>query len=218
MVLLFTATAAAQEQTPPPGDFIVGTPVGPSIVTNPGMFSSFAATGMNTIHQRADNDTKNLLTNYNLVAYNADTLEYIYHYSTAYYSKWEAEVDAEADRVGFKHRDRLGNLIGNSATWKDTSCWSSIGLSAPRDSLMYGPLYRQETRYKRWHYDKANHYNVMYTPRFNMALSNPHDVADSEDVCIIKVVYRYKVEYSPDSSDHIDAVFLQRTLKVEILI
>jgi hypothetical protein len=47
-----------------------------------------------------------------------------------------------------------------------------------------------------------------------MALSNTYSVADSEDVCIIKVVYRYVKENSPTSREHIDTVFMQRTLKV----
>ncbi|WP_407931570.1 hypothetical protein, partial [Ignavibacterium album] len=211
-LLLFSEVSVAQEQTSPE-EFIVGTSVGPSIVTNPAMFNSFVATGMNTIHQRADNDTKDLLSNYNLVAYNTNTAtEYIHHYTTSYYSKWEAEIDVEADRVGFKHRDSLGNLIGNFANWKGKSCWSSLGLFGPRDSLIYGPHYRQEKRYKRWNYGCYNDSGcVTYTPRFRMALNNQGNAGAEENVCKIKVVFRYK-----DLSDslHHDVTFIERTLKV----
>jgi hypothetical protein len=212
-LLLFSTIATAQEQTPPTGEFPVGSPIYHTLITNHPILDSFIATGMNTIHQRADNYTKSLLSNLNLVAYNAlSEMEYIYHYSTSYYSKWEAEVDAEEDRVGFKHRDSLGNLIGNSATWKGKSCWSSIGLSGPRDSLMYGPHYRQEKRYKRWHYGCTSGEGCLtYTPRFRMALDNRWGVESEENVCIIKVIFRYKV---PNTTTFIDYPFIERTLKV----
>ncbi len=40
-------------------------------------------------------------------------------------------------------------------------------------------------------------------------------VSQNEDVCIIKVVYRYKIVYSnaPGDYEYIDSVFLQRTLE-----
>ena len=78
---------------------------------------------------------------------------------------------------------------------------------------MYGPHYRQDKRYKRWLYDYGNYKNVQYVPRFRMALSKDSAVSDTEDVCEIKVVYRYKVEYSSTESEHIDSVFLRQNVQ-----
>ncbi|HSW54184.1 MAG TPA: NosD domain-containing protein [Ignavibacteriaceae bacterium] len=213
-LLLFATTVTAQETPPTPDKFYVGTEFSNQTVDNTKFYQPFYESGMNFISQRANFDTTwQFINNYDMLASNVRYKhEYIYHYSTSYYSKWEAEVDAEADRVGFKHRDSLGNLIGNSATWKGKSCWSSLGLSGPRDSLMYGPLYRQEKRYKRWLYGCYNDTGcVTYTPRFQMALHNPGNVDDSEDVCVIKVVFRYK---NLQDSLHYDTTFIERTLKV----
>ena len=198
--LLINTAVSAQEQTPASNDFIIGASIFDTLQTNPGVFNSFINSGMNTLHQRADNDTKPLLTYYNLVAYNARSQEeYIYHYSTAYYSKWEAEQNLTGEdtaRVGFKHK------AGQPAFWYDQElndsvlCWSTEGLSAPACSLMYGPHYRQEKKYKRWYsYSWAD--TIRYVVRFNMALTNPYNVAGNEDVCKIKVVFRYRVGSVP---------------------
>ncbi|MCU0364603.1 MAG: hypothetical protein MUE93_02910 [Ignavibacteriaceae bacterium] len=209
--LLFSATTLAQEQTPPAGEFPVGSPIYHPLITHPDLFNSFVATGMNTIHQRADEDTKDFLTDFNLVAYNAsDTTEYIYHYSTSYYSKWEAEKNVESNRVGVKHS------AGEAAYWNDGNdtvlCWSSKGLTEPSCSLMYGPHYRQEKRYKRWLYGCTSGEGCLtYTPRFRMALDNHGGANPNEDVCIIKVVFRYKV---PNTTTFIDFPFIERMLKV----
>lgn len=206
-LLLFSAIATAQEQTLP-SQFPISTTIFDTINTNPSLFNSFEATGLNTIWQRADDNTQSMLENYSLLAINAfkDT-EYIYHYSTSYYTKWEAEQNqTDQSRVGVKH-------IGGSKVYYDSAwCWSTNGLSAPACSLMYGPHYRQEKRYKRWHYGCTSGGDCLtYTPRFRMALDNPTGVDADEDVCVIKVVFRYK-----DLSDslHHDTTFIARTLKV----
>jgi hypothetical protein len=214
LLLLLNDITIAQEQSRPSEEFIIGTPIFHELSTNPDIFNSFVELGMNTIHQRADNDTKNLLDSYNLVAYNTkNEFEYIHYYSSAYYSKWEAEQNLTGEdtaRVGFKHKG------GQSAYWYDPElndtvlCWSTEELSAPACSLMYGPHYRQDKLYKRW-YGYNNRYDLKYTPRFRMALDN-HGGADlNEDVCVIKVVFRYK---NPDDSLHYDTTFIARTLKV----
>jgi hypothetical protein len=212
LVLILSTIAIAQESTPP-DEFPVGTSIAHELLAYPDIFNAFVETGMNTIHQRADNDTKPFLTNLNLVAYNQDTLEYIYHYSTSYYSKWEAEKNVDSNRVGIKHRDRIGTVFGDTATWKNKLCWSTKGLSAPACSLMYGPHYRQEKRYKRWHYGCTSGPGCLtYTPRFRMALDNYGGANPNEDVCVIKVVFRYKD--NDEIGAHHDTTFIARTLKV----
>lgn len=215
VVLICNAIATAQESTPPE-EFPIGTEFGNQTIGNTIFYDPFYESGMNTISQRADNITTwEFINNYNVLASNNQNKEdWICHYSTCYYSKWEAEQNQTIpERVGVKHSK------GQPAYWNDGSdsflCWSTKGLSAPDDSLMYGPHYRQDTRYKRWLYDWQNRYNVNYVPRFRMALSKAPGVTGSEEVCEIKVVYRYKVSYSATSSEFFDSVFMRRTLKVE---
>lgn len=218
VLIFFNAIIKAQE-TPPPDEFPVGTQIGPeSFVNVPGIREALDSSGLNTLYNRADEDRKTLLANYNLLAVNTQSkFEYISHYTTGFYSKWEAEENQEdPERVGLKHYDYYnpGITFGDTATWKGEKCWSTIGLSAPACSLMYGPHYRQEKRYKRL-YDmditRWGRDTVQYVVRFNMALSNPQGVPSDEDVCKIKVVFRYK---DLRDDEHYDVEFKSRVLKV----
>jgi hypothetical protein len=208
VLIFFNAIIKAQE-TLPPDEFPVGTQIGPESFMNvPGIREALDSSGLNTLYNRADEDRKTLLANYKLLAVNTKSkFEYIHHYTTGFYSKWEAEENqTDTARVGVKHK------VGKLAYWDQTLCWSTEGLSAPACSLMYGPHYRQEKRYKRlyntelWGID-----TVQYVVRFNMALANPYRVPEDEDVCKIKVVFRYK---NIQDSTHYDAVFKSRVLKV----
>ena len=216
-LLLISASARAQETPSGQDKFYIGTEFQNETIENPSWYDLFYQSGMNLISQRADYlTTKQYLEGYNVLACNVQHKEdWIAYYTTCYYSKWEAEVDAEPDRVGFKHRDNNGNLIGSPAIYPPVTgrqCWSSIGLSEPRDSLMYGPLYRQDKRYKRGLYYNQNlKDSVYYIPRFIMALDNHGNAGPDENVCKIKVVFRYKNEVT----GHHDYTFpLERTLKV----
>ncbi len=82
---------------------------------------------------------------------------------------------------------------------------------------MYGPHYRQDNRYKRWLWNCGNYKNVQYVPRFRMALAKDSAVSDTEDVCEIKVVYRYKVEYSSTESDILIRFFYEERSRYLIL-
>jgi len=165
---------------------------------NPGLYSKFAETGMNTISVYVDNGTRPFLNNYNVIGDNQDNedengFDWIRHYSTAYYSKWEAEDDTPYDEivgVGVKHK------YGQLAEWKYKQCWSSIGLNSPKDSLVFGPHYHQETFYHRYYYyPYVDWYILKYTPRFRMALDKDPTVTDNENVCVIKIVHRFtKIE------------------------
>lgn len=209
-VVAFVITSKAQVSQSTTHQFPIGTPVHQTLdSSNPDLLNSFIETGMNTIYHRADDDTKGNLVNYNLLAYNAkDTLEYIYHYSTAYYSKWEAEQDqTDPEKVGVKH------ISGQYAEWKQTPCWSTLNLTNPIGSIMYGPHYRQEKRYKRWLYGCYEGGGcVTYTPRFRMALDNSGNITDNGNVCKIKVIFTYKDRTTNQLHDY---PFLERTLTVD---
>lgn len=180
----------------------------------PALYNSFNSTGMNTIVHFADENTKPYLNDYNLIANNQDYISpqdkhWINYYATGYYSKWDSEQNqTDIHRVGVKHK------CGNVAEWKGISCWSSIGVTAPVCSLVYGPHYRQAKSYKGWTHqvDKP----VFYTARFNMALDyDPHEVDQEEVVCVIKAVHRYIIDYPQAIDTLIDEILAQRILKVK---
>jgi hypothetical protein len=210
-LLLFSATGSAQETPPGQDKFYIGTEFQNETLTNLSFYPPFYESGMNTILQRADSSTIELIGDYNILAANSQHKEdWIHHYTTGYYSKWEAENQTDEDRVGVKHK------WGQQAFWNDTvSCWSTIGLTEPKQNVIYGPYYRQDRRYKRWLYDWANIDSVRYNVRFNLALNYDTSlVSPGEDVCIIKAIYTYKEVYSNDSSEFFNEPFLIDTLKI----
>ena len=177
-LLLFSAIAIAQET--PPEEFPVGAILG--LKTEPAYYDSFALTGMNMMMHYTTDETEQ----YSLLANNGGPTAWIAHYSSAFYSKWEAEENQlVTNKVGVKHK------FGSFANFDGRDCWSTEDLSEPADSLVYGPHYHQEKLYKRW-YGAGFPREVKYTPRYSMALTyNQGSVAQSEKVCVIKVVYRY---------------------------
>jgi hypothetical protein len=215
-LLLFSASAIAQETPPPTGEFIIGASLSgiPDRRTVQKYYDSYDTSGMNTISQYADESTQNRLNPYNLVAINHDVADWISYYSTCYYSRWEAEQNqTDLSRVGVKHQNKLGITIGDTATWHDTLCWSTKNLTTAVDSLIYGPHYRQDNRYKTWAHD-TNRNNVNYFVRFRMALQKPGNSDPNRPVCKIKVIYRYREYHSPTVYYTKDWPFLERTLKV----
>lgn len=225
-LLLFSAVALAQEQTPP-DEFVLGATTDRYTRYEPVYYNLLRASGMNFLSQYADETTNGYLDGLNFIAFNGEhPYEWIQFYSTSFYSKWEAEEDQiEKYKVGFKHREDLedsllGNPIGSPAIYPPNNgrqCWSTEGLTAPACSLMYGPHYFQGKVYKRW-YDQSYNYdrfNLRYTPRFIMALDvNDTTIQLNEDVCRIYVVARYREvengQYGPDQ----DSLFMEKTLKV----
>ena len=185
---IFTQQSPATEQEFPIGAFLS---ILPENRTNPALYNSFEASGMNTIVPYANDATKQYLLNYNVIPWNQDpaSQDWIQYYITGYYSKWEAEENKpfnDTVRVGVKHK------YGQSAYWKDSLCWSTKGIATAKDSVMFGPHYHQEKFYRR--FLVGNSYDLKYVPRINMALDyNPEIVNQNESVCRIKVVYRYTI-------------------------
>lgn len=222
LVLLFTDLVIAQQQSPanlqefPIGAFL---DIYRTNRYNPALYDTFKASGMNTAWGYVDDRTKLLCTDIPSVIGDNDDgpHELIKHYSTGYYNKWEAEENTPYNinvGVGVKHK------YGQQSQWDNKNCWSSRGLTSPKDSLMFGPHYHQETFYHRYYFDPYQYsYDLQYTPRFRMAITKHTTVNDNENVCVIKVVHRYtKFTKQPngtyDQGEIFEDVLRKDTLKV----
>lgn len=208
-VLICTFQPSAQ-QGQQPIDF----PIGAFLSEEPGqgVLASFDTSGLNTVSWRANDNTSSFLENYKVWANNGGWTDWIHYYATCYYSRWEGEHDTTIEHIGVKHK------YGQRAVWQDTvTCWSSLGVTVPVCSLMYGPHYRQDQRYKSY-YHTGDIWGVDYVPRFNMALNNPYSLDSTRNICVIKVVYRYaEIDPSippPNNYTVHDTIFLQDTLKI----
>jgi hypothetical protein len=211
--LLFSTIVIAQEQTSPGDKFILGAAFSgkPERRSEPTYYDTFYTSGMNSILQWAvngPNGNKSLTQRFNLMAVNQDSLEWPGYYATCYYTKWEAEQNqTDPERVGVKH------VGGQSWWWHDTLCWSTRNVIAPACSLIYGPHYRQDNRYKSWAHGE-DRYDVRYYVRYRMALDNSGEASPELPVCKIKVIYRYAEEYPYGGWQVFEDTFLVRTLTV----
>jgi|WetSurMetagenome_2_1015567.scaffolds.fasta_scaffold03552_3 hypothetical protein len=212
LLLLLNVITIAQEQTILNGEFPIGSNLSglPWRRTVDNYYESFDSSGMNIVFQYSNNDTKNYLGGYNVIGTNDDANDWIMYYATCYYTKWEAEQNqTDLTRVGVKHNG------GTPAYWDSAWCWSTRNLVTPACSLIYGPHYRQDNRYKSWQHAGGREH-VNYYARFRMALENSEGLDSTLQVCKISVVYRYATIYSDDPDDYIiqDTTFLTRTLTV----
>ncbi len=208
LLLITSPELLAQENFQPSSQFPLGAFLSGGDISQ-GVLDSFDSSGLDIAAWRADNNTRSFLENYKVIANNAGWTDWIQYYATSYYSRWEAEENINIDHIGPKHK------YGSDTVWQNTSCWSSLGVTAPACSLMYGPHYRQDQRHKSY-YHTGNTWGVHYIPRFNLALSNPHSLNPDRKICVIKVVYRYAEVYNttPPSWTLHDTTFLQDTLKI----
>lgn len=205
LVIIYGCAVLAQENQRslyefPIGAFLSGKP-------GPGVLASYDSSGLNTVVYYARRSTHTFLQKYNVIAHNTGPSDWIQYYATGYYSRWEGEQDTTIGHVGLKHK------YGQRTSWQNIPCWSSIGVAAPVCSLMYGPHYRQDHRYKRL----SQQWGVKYLSRFHMALSNPYSISPDNNICVIKVVYRYNAINKPGYFYPFvlhDTTFLKDTLKV----
>ena len=215
LLFLFFNLVVVAQQGEEKDEFVIGAKLGNTPYKVEQTFSSYIECGFNSIWWGAYPDTKPFLDKLKglMIAENGRSRkDLIHHYSTGYYSKWEAEQNQVLNRVGIKHK------YGKSTEWRGVKCWSSIGLKSLKDSLIYGPHYRQEKRYKRWLYQDAgwNRFDLDYNVRFKMALNyNSQKVSQNEDVCEIKVVYRCARQYPGGWDPPEDFILLRKTLKVK---
>ncbi len=171
------------QENPTSPEFPMGTYLSSHSRTSQPMYNTLTGSGLNTVVQYASDQTRPHLSEFNLIAYNQDHQnDWINHYATGYYSKWEAEENQTSPgTIGVKHQN------GQQAQWKGKQCWSTQYVTAPAGSLMYGPHYTQAKNYRRSFWGSGG---VSYTARFNMALDK-NGVQEDEDVCRIYVRVRH---------------------------
>jgi hypothetical protein len=206
-ILLFAQEESHSDSQFPLGTFLRLPP------DNPTGYQSLHKSDFNTVIQHVNSNTLEWLKDYDVIVENgASPDDIINHYATGYYTKWDAEKNRSNERrTGLKHR------FGLPKKWKNSSCWSSMGLRGRGlvPSLVYGPNYRQDKKYRQMYY--KNQY-VNYTASFRMALDNSlNKTSPDENVCVIKVVYKYTELYNtePATWKVRDQVLASKTLKVK---
>lgn len=118
--------------------------------------------------------------------------DYIYFYSGAYYSKWDATKSSIPIGVlGLKHDDNFGSKI----TFNGKDYWSS-GTGHPEGLLVKGPNYNQETRYRSSGYPTMWDNEVQtYEVFFDMILKNtPLPSQLNDPMCEIIVYTKYTTD------------------------
>ncbi|MCC6256496.1 MAG: hypothetical protein IT276_16400, partial [Ignavibacteriaceae bacterium] len=173
---------------------------------------SYDESGLNTIVWKAYQSNQSYLNKYDVMAFNINSTDWINHYATGCYSKWESEENqTDTLKIGVKHIRKNGDTIGSAANWAGVQCWSTIGLNGPADSLIYGPHYFQAKLYRRVYPEPQN--VIKFIARYKMALAyDPQEVNPSDPVCKIKVVYRYN-DINDNSKKYTD-ILLEKTLTV----
>lgn len=175
-----------QEQPNSNPKFTIGAFVSSAHRTEQALYDRFIEAGLNTIVQRADIYTQPFLENLSVLAYNQENeFDYINHFATGYYTKWEAEKNQQSsDSSGIIHK------YGQVDSLQQKPCWSSGNLgSTPADSLVFGPHYRQDKIYKQFLYNTGP---VGYTARYNLALDYEPELVNLDDnVCVLRVTERF---------------------------
>ncbi len=136
--------------------------------------------GPNMVINQVTNSNKDSLQTLfdKVIAINAyKQTDYIYHYSSGCYTKWEAEssVDINAITPGIKHE--FGTNGG-------TYWYSGTNSGDSGKYLMKGPDYRQDRKYKQY-YDTST---IQYIAKFNMKIDGA--LTPGVPVCEISVGYR----------------------------
>ena len=116
--------------------------------------------------------------------------DYIFFYTGAYYSKWDATISLiPPDELGLKHS------FGSKILYNGKEYWSS-GSGHYEDFLVKGPNYNQETRYRSSTYPHpwANEVQT-YKANFNMLLKIPPEASELDDpLCEIIVWVKYSID------------------------
>ena len=119
--------------------------------------------------------------------------DWIFFYSGAYYSKWDATSElVNAGTLGLKHdfghRDTLNGII----------YWSSDTIPHPDEFLVKGPNYNQETRYRSSTQSSGYSDTTHYIANFNLKLKyTPPPGTLDDPICeiIVKAAYTLNCDW-----------------------
>src|SRR5690606_11592870 len=109
-VFAVSITAVAQDQASetkfPIGAFI-------DYDAGQGVLDSYDSLALNTVVWHADAGTEDFLEKYDVMAFNLNSTDWINHYATASYSKWESEENqTDTFKLGVKHKLSDGTIVG----------------------------------------------------------------------------------------------------------
>jgi parallel beta-helix repeat protein len=166
--------------------------------------------GINWLLQHADIVSQPFINTdgFNLMAVNEiNQNEVINHYARSYYSKWDAkDNNLNTLSTGFHHS------FGNKAYHDNDSCWSNLNWNVARDSLVWGPQYYQDKRYR---HDLYNTDTIKYRVKFRIAADNFIPLDNQYDpVCILKVRYKCTKYSNEQVIGKEDILFVVDTLRI----
>ena len=149
-------------------------------------FNSLDSSGFNTLLISVSPTNQTLLEPYKVITQNGESPdEAVYHYSNGMYTKWEGEnLQENTLRTGILH------TFGSKAFYDGDSCWTTGNNAPPRDSLIYGPHYRQDKNYRLIYWENTPNERINFTVNYSLALADP-SLNPQDDVCEIKVVFCY---------------------------
>lgn len=158
----------------------VYTNLSPTMENSRQNFKQIIEMGGNTVINQTSSISRDTLEQFfdSVIIFNAySETDYINHYSSGYYTKWEAEenVDVNASTPGVKHE--FGKRYGTS--WQSGMNNENIG-----KYLVTGPDYRQDKTYCQWY----NADTIVYKVKFNMKIDGLG--SPGIPVCEISVGYK----------------------------
>ncbi len=144
--------------------------------------------------------------------------DYIYFYSGAYYSKWDAALESlPASTLGLKHDHGFRKSYGNKIYWSTYNEGRPPQKNQIADKwFVKGPNYLQETRYRGSRYPTIWHNDLQtYEVNFNLKLGKAPKAEQSNDiVCRIMVYVKYsmnnKIIHEPLVSKELTAAEIWR--------
>jgi parallel beta-helix repeat protein len=187
-VLIFTAKLSAQEGGTPEQEFPIGTFV---YSNNAAVYDTFNLSGMN--YMVSEFNDFNLGSPTKLIGFknvpdsSLNLLNWVFYYSSGYYTRWEAERNSPNNlETGLKHN----TLFGQFDFYQGDSCWSSIqDIGHKVDSLIWGPNYKQDKTHKWWGQD-----TVLYRAKYRLAFTGGGSLNPDTVICTLKVIYKWKVK------------------------
>ncbi len=145
-----------------------------------------------------------------------EKVDWIYYFSNAMYSKWEAEGDSKFNyNIKIKH-NQTGNYTSGEAytDYDGTTGWKSNQNSQPGDSLVYGPHYYQYPTYVYGSIDISIPIKYISNFRLRRGTYIPQEAAV---VCTLQVLRGYHKVYEVSPGNWVADWIQEKVLKDTVL-